>query len=421
MDLADRTATWVLDEAAAGRLATEDYLEACLERIATREPELRAWSLLDTAAARRAAQAAARRRGPLAGLPLGVKDVFDTADWPTACGSPLHAGRQPTLDAAAVALARAAGCVLPGKTVTTEFAYFHPGPTGNPHDSAHTPGGSSSGSAAAVGAGMVPFALGTQTAGSVIRPAAYCGVVGFKPSYGAISTAGVKQLAWSLDTVGLFARSVADAALLAEALSGQALRPGAAPATPRIGLCRTPQWAAASPEVQAQVEAAARAAAAAGAEVRETALPPACAELLEDQKLIMAFEAARALAPERSHGESQMSAAILALMDAGLAVSGEAYLAARARSRAARRALDGLFAEVDLLLTPAAPGEAPRGLEATGDPLFNRVWTLLGTPCLSLPAGRGPAGLPLAVQLVGPSDGDAGLLAAAAWLAPLLA
>jgi Asp-tRNA(Asn)/Glu-tRNA(Gln) amidotransferase A subunit family amidase len=418
MELADRTAGWALAEAGAGRLAPRDYLEACLDRVAAREGEVRALVSFDAEAARRAADSAA---GPLTGLPLGVKDVFDTADFPTAYGSPVYEGHRPAHDAAAVALAKAAGCVLPGKTVTTEFAYFHPGPTANPRNPAHTPGGSSSGSAAAVGAGMVPFALGTQTAGSVIRPAAFCGVVGYKPSFGAISTYGVKQFAWSLDTVGLFARDLADAALLAQALSGLPLCPPADPGVPRIGLCRTEHWPAAEAAGAGALEAAAAAARKAGAEVRQIELPPACAGLIEDQKTVMAWEGARALAHERRTVRARLSAPLLELTDAGAALDAEAYLKARARTRAARASLAQTFAEVDVLMTLPAPGEAPEGLGATGDPVFNRIWTLLGVPCLAVPCGTGPQGLPLGVQLVGAFDGDAGLLAAGAWLERRLA
>lgn len=418
MELADRTAGWALVEAAAGRLALRDYLEACLERSAAREPKIRAWVCFDAAAARRAAQAAA---GPLAGLPLGVKDVFDTADFPTTYGSPLYAGHRPAVDAAAVALARAAGCVLPGKTVTTEFAYFHPGPTANPRNPAHTPGGSSSGSAAAVAAGMVPFALGTQTAGSVIRPAAFCGVVGYKPSFGAVPTYGVKQFGWSLDTVGVFARDLADAALLTEIVSGLPLRPAADPDTPRLGVCRTPHWGAADDAAKATLERAAAAARRAGAEVHDVAMPPACAHLLADQQTVMAWEGARALAHERRTARDRLSAPLRDLTDAGAAMPPDAYLEARMRTRTARAAFDALAGELDAVLTLPAPGEAPKGLAATGDPLFNRIWTLLGGPCLTLPAGSGPAGLPLGVQLVGGRDTDARLLAAGAWLERVLA
>lgn len=246
MELADRTAGWALAEAGAGRLAPRDYLEACLDRVAAREGEVRALVSFDAEAARRAADSAA---GPLTGLPLGVKDVFDTADFPTAYGSPVYEGHRPAHDAAAVALAKAAGCVLPGKTVTTEFAYFHPGPTANPRNPAHTPGGSSSGSAAAVGAGMVPFALGTQTAGSVIRPAAFCGVVGLKAGHGRLPLDGVKPLAPALDSLRCFARSVADCALWFAAVSGETQAPSRE-APPRIGLVRTPSWEAARPETR---------------------------------------------------------------------------------------------------------------------------------------------------------------------------
>lgn len=418
MELADRTAGWVLAETEAGRLKRGDYLEACLDRIAAREAEVKAWVCLDAEAARRGANASV---GILAGLPLGVKDVFDTVDWPTGYGSPLYAGHRPGQDAAAVALARAAGCVLPGKTVTTEFAYFHPGPTANPHSPDHTPGGSSSGSAAAVGAGMVPFALGTQTAGSVIRPAAFCGVVGYKPSFGTIATFGVKQFAWSLDTVGVFARDLADAALLAQVLSGLPLRPAGETGRPRIGLFKAAQWSSASESMMATLEAAAAAARAAGAQVTEVLLPEDCAALFEDQKLVMAYEGARSLAHERRGSREALSAPLLELTDAGARCDPDDYLRARARTRRGRAALAALFQEVDVLLTPPAPGAAPRGLKATGDPAFNRAWTLLGQPCVTLPAGRDASGLPLGVQLVGGFDNDARLLAAAAWLERILA
>ncbi len=417
MELADRTAGWVLVEAAAGRIVLRDYLEACLERSAAREPEIKAWVCFDAAAARGAAEAAS---GRLAGVPLGVKDVFDTADFPTAYGSLLYAGHRPAVDAAAVALARAAGCVLPGKTVTTEFAYFHPGPTANPRNPAHTPGGSSSGSAAAVAAGMVPFALGTQTAGSLIRPAAFCGIVGYKPSFGAVPTYGVKQLGWSLDTVGVFARDVEDVALLAEVISDLALRPPADPGTPRLAVCRTAQWDAADDAAKATLERAAAAARRAAAEVRDVAMPPACAHLLADQHTVMAWEGARALAHERRTARDRLSLPLRDLTDAGAAMSPEAYLQARMRTPKARAAFDALAGEFDAVLTLPAPGEAPKGLAATGDPLFNRIWTLLGVPCLTLPAGTGPSGLPLGVQLVGSFGADARLLAAGAWLERVL-
>lgn len=418
MELADRTAGWVLAETQAGRLKQGDYLDACLDRIAAREPEVKAWVCLDAEAARTAAGASA---GVLAGMPLGVKDVFDTLDWPTSYGSPLYAGHRPGQDAAAVALARAAGCVLPGKTVTTEFAYFHPGPTANPHNTDHTPGGSSSGSAAAVGAGMVPFALGTQTAGSVVRPAAFCGVVGYKPTFGTIATFGVKQFAWSLDTVGVFARDLADAALLAEVLSGLLLRPSGETGSPRIGFYKAALWSSPSEAMAVTLEKVAAVAEAAGAQVTEVILPDACASLFEDQKLIMAYEGARSLAHERRGKREALSTPLLELTDAGARVDPNDYLQARARSRQARAALAALFQDVDVLLTPSAPGAAPRGLEATGDPAFNRAWTLLGQPCVTLPAGRDPSGLPLGVQLVGGFDDDARLLAAAAWLERVLA
>lgn len=405
-------------EIAAGRLTSEKLVAACLERIEAREPQVGAWIHLDAKAALAEARERDRRpaRGPLHGVPVGVKDIIDTADQPTACGSPIYEGHRPKADAACVALVREAGGIVLGKTVTTEFAYFKPGKTANPRNPAHTPGGSSSGSAAAVADGMVPLAFGTQTAGSVIRPASFCGVVGYKASFDGLPMAGVKVLSQALDTLGVFARSVADICLMRAALVGAPAAPVRRASSPRLGFCRTAQWGSAARETQKAVEAAAGAL---GAE--EVELPAEFAELIEAQQTILAFEAARAFAWERRAHADQLSLRFRALLEEGAAVPFERYAKARKQAAACRRALAEVFKRFDALLTPAAPGEAPKGLEATGDPLFNRMWTLLGNPCVTLPGAEGPNGLPVGVQFVGALGEDDALLDVCAWAETRLA
>ena len=399
-------------------LNAETLVRACLERIVAREPTVGAWIHLDsdTALAEARALDAGPLRGPLHGLPLGVKDLIDTAQMPTAYGSPIYAGHRPAWDAACVASARAAGALVLGKTVTTEFATYHPGKTANPRNPLHTPGGSSSGSAAAVADCMVPLAYGTQTAGSVIRPAAFCGVVGFKPSFGLISRAGVKSLAESLDTIGVFARTVADAALFAGVLANRDLLPPATPVAPRIGLCRTFEWDVAAPETRQAFETAARHLSAAGARVSEMPLPPEFAGLAAAQTDIMAYEAAQAFAHESRSHDALLSAKLRELITQGRAIPPERHDENRRLARRCRCALDDLFGEADILIAPSAPGEAPAGLAATGNPVFNRIWTLLGTPCVHLPWTAGPQGLPLGVQAIGPRRSDRATLAAAEWV-----
>lgn len=412
-------------EISAGRLTAEALMERCLAVVAEREPVLRAWAHLDADAALRAARQSDREGGdrPLRGLPLGVKDLIDTADMPTAYGSPIYAGHRPARDAACVALARTAGAILPGKTVTTEFAYFAPGPTTNPHNPGHTPGGSSSGSAAAVAAGMLPFALGTQTAGSIIRPAAFCGCVGYKPSFGLLDVTGIRPFAISLDTLGVLAADVADAAFLAAVLANRPrLRIGdRGLPVPAIGVARTYDWERASPSMQARLEEVAALCAAGGARLCGLSMPGIFSGLGQAQMTTMAFEAARSTHAEMRTAPQLLSAKMQDLAERGMAVSAEDYDNARWAAQQGRVALADAMAEVDLLLTPAAPGEAPAGLAATGDPVFNRIWTLLGSPAVSLPAGLGPNGLPLAVQLVGRPGRDAQLLQAAAWVERRLA
>jgi Asp-tRNA(Asn)/Glu-tRNA(Gln) amidotransferase A subunit family amidase len=411
-----------------GAVSSEALVRACLERAAAEEPRVQAWEHLEpelALAQARRVDAARSASGvpalPLAGLPVAVKDIIDTADMPTACGSPIHAGRRPSADAGCVAALRAAGAVILGKTVTTEFALFTPGKTRNPRRAAHTPGGSSSGSAAAVAASMVPAALGSQTAGSVIRPAAFCGVFGFKPSHGLVSLAGVSPIAPSLDTLGVFARDAADLPLLARAL-GLPL-PAAKPpaAAPRIGLCRSEQWPVASAETRRIVEEAAGTLARAGAAVTDVELGPEMEGLHDAQKTIMAVEVARTFALHRRERGDLLSSSLRELIDGGSATPPERYQAAQDLARRARRLLPGAFADVDVLLTPSAPGEAPAGLESTGDPVFCRAWTLLHVPCVNVPGAAGPLGLPVGVQLVGPPRGDAALLAAVEWVAARLA
>jgi Asp-tRNA(Asn)/Glu-tRNA(Gln) amidotransferase A subunit family amidase len=402
------------------RLGAEALTAAYLERIEVREAVVGAWQYID----REAALAAARRRdvepprGPLHGIPIAVKDLIDTADMPTAYGSPIYRDHRPTADASCVALARAAGAVVLGKTVTTEFAAFTPGKTANPRNPAHTPGGSSSGSAAAVADGMAPLAFGTQTAGSVIRPAAYCGCVGYKPSFGLINRTGVKPLADSLDTIGILARKVQDVAFFAGVLSERpALRHLVVPDdAPHFGIYRTPMWDEAEPATAAALDTAREALERSGAAVAELAIAPRHQELNQVQDTVMGFEMVRALAWERIEHSAELSPRLAQMLDAGLAIGAADYDLALLRAAEARAELGAFFGACDALLVPAAPGEAPAGLGGTGDPVFNRMWTLLGVPCLTLPARWAENGLPTGVQLVGRSGDDTRLLACAAFL-----
>ena len=412
-------------EIAAGRLTAEALASACLDRIAAREGVVGAWNYLD----RDAALAAARQRdsepprGPLHGIPLAVKDLIDTADMPTGYGSGIYQTHRPAADAACVALARAAGAIVLGKTVTTEFACFTAGKTANPHNPAHTPGGSSSGSAAAVADGMVPLAFGTQTAGSVIRPASYCGCIGYKPSFSVIPRAGVKPLADSLDTIGVIARRVDDAAFFTGVLTERpALRDVKMPESPpRFGLYRTPMWGEAEASTIGALDRARAALERAGAWIAEIVVPPEHQTLTAAQETIMGFELVRALAYERLNHSAELSPRLAQLLDQGLIVGADAYDAAVAETNAARSRLDGFFGPCDAMLVPAAPGEAPPGHGYTGNPVFNRMWTLLGVPCLTVPAVWGDSGLPTGVQLVGRIGDDAKLMAAGLFLERALA
>lgn len=401
-------------ELEAGTLTPDALFDRIETTIAEREDTIRAFTCLDLAAARAAARTAT---GPLRALPLAVKDNIDTGDLVTEYGSPIHAGHRPAVDAAIVALARRLGAVIPGKTVTTEFAFFHPGPTRNPHDPKHTPGGSSSGSAAGVAASFFPLALGTQTGGSVVRPAAFCGVAGFKPSYGRLPVVGVKIFSWSLDTLGLFAASVQDAAFAAGVLAGRDWRiDGELSAAPTLGILRQQPGAHADEQMQAALETAIRSAEACGARLVELTLPEVFADAFKAHKTIQDYEAARALAAERDLAADRLSDHLRQTLDEGWTLTAADYDAAQTTAADARRACQDLFSGIDALLLPSAPGAAPRGLGSTGSSEFNRIWTLMGVPAVNVPGLYNGAGLPLGVQVLGPRNGDKAALAAAAWL-----
>lgn len=386
------------------------------QRIEQVEPHVQAWETLDTARALDEARACdlGPRRGILHGIPIGVKDIIDVAGLPVRYGSPIYADHIATADAACVALARAAGAIVMGKTVTTELAWFHPGKTRNPHNTAHTPGGSSSGSAAAVAAGMVPIAFGTQTAGSVIRPAAYCGIVGFKPSFGLVPRAGVKAQSDSLDTLGWMANCVDDIALMAEALTWDlGFRLSAPDSAPRIGVLELPEHGQAGPDMLSAIEDAARIFAKSGANIRKVSLPAGFGNLNAAQQTVQLFEAARSYFGEYSQHKDQLSAKLIGLLEQGRALTWDDYRQAQTLIADCRAALPDSFSAVDVMLLPAAPDAAPAGLDATGDPVFNRASTALHLPALTLPHYKSAAGLPVGIQLWATTD--LALLRAAKW------
>jgi Asp-tRNA(Asn)/Glu-tRNA(Gln) amidotransferase A subunit family amidase len=400
-------------------LSAVQLMRACFARIEQREDSVHAWVSMNKDAALAHAQALDNGAitGPLHGLPFGVKDIFDTADLPTSYGSPIYKDHRPAADADAVARCRGAGALVAGKTVTTEFATFKAPLTRNPHNTAYTPGGSSSGSAAAVADFMVPFALGTQTAASIVRPAAYCGVVGFKPSFGTVPRTGVKSLAPSLDTVGCFTRTVEDAGLVASVLMDQpALRRLDYEGPPRVGVYRTPQWRHTLPETREAMAYATEALARAGAVVQELDLPPQYCALVQLQSDIMAYEATQSLAAERQQDAGQISPGLLALLEGGDTIDAQTHQANLRRAAEMYPRVSGWFERFDVLLTPSAPGEAPFADLGTGDPLFGRVWTLFGLPCIHLPFATGPHGLPVGLQAVGSKGDDHRLLCIAKWL-----
>jgi Asp-tRNA(Asn)/Glu-tRNA(Gln) amidotransferase A subunit family amidase len=417
-----------------GVVSALDVAESCLARIAEVDPKIEAWAFLDPdlvreqARALDEARAAGRSIGPLHGIPIGVKDLFDTNDMPTEDGTVLHAGRRPLRDATTVALLREAGAVIMGKTVTTELALFTPGKTRNPHDPERTPGGSSSGSAASVASGMVPLAIGTQTNGSVIRPASFCGVVGYKPTHGLISRKGVLPLSRTLDHIGVFAGSVADAALLAEILMAydagdEDMRPQARPQLramaaeepplpPKLAFAKSPAWQFAEPDLG---EAFGELVDMLGDSVNEVELPSVFENAFDLHRTIQDAEVAVNFAPEYEKGRDQLSPRLREIIEHGQQVLAGDYIRAVARIPLLNVMLEEIFTRYDAILTPSAPGEAP-SFEATGNPAFCTTWTLLGTPAITLPLLSGSNGLPIGVQLVGMRGNDTRLLRTANWL-----
>ena len=414
-----------------GSLSSAELMRACLARCAQLEPVIQAWQHLDAeramdlAEAADAARRAGKASGPLHGVPVAVKDIIDVAGMPTTMGSPIYAANIAGESARVVARLEQAGALVPGKTVTSEFAYYTPGKTRNPWNTAHTPGGSSMGSAAAVAAHMIPAALGTQTNGSVIRPAAFCGVVGFKPSYGAIATHGMLAFSGTLDTVGVLARSVADAAQLAAVIADPDRVLGAEirvlSALPRLIAVRSPVWHLAEPSQQAMFGQNIAVLRAAGALVDEIELPGRFADAHNAQRVIMAYEGAQNLGPVQRRHRSELSARLNAFLDEGAAIDAASHRAALEMRGRLQEEFARFVTGHDAVITPPAPGEAPADLTQTGNPTFCTIWTLLGVPAVSIPAGLGPRQLPFGLQVVGASQADDKTLAVAAWVEQQLA
>ncbi|MFU0507054.1 amidase [Pseudaminobacter sp. NGMCC 1.201702] len=403
-----------------GRTTPSAVMAAHLDRIAAREAAVGAFVHLDAERAMERARAADHQspKGLLHGVPFAIKDIIDTHDMPTEWGSDLFMDRRPDRNASCVQVFLDAGAIPLGKTVTTEFAYFRPGKTANPHNLGHTPGGSSSGSAAAVADHMAPLAFGSQTAASLVRPAAYCGVCAFKPTTGSFDLAGVMPLAPSLDTLGLLARDPKDFILARAVLTGSALplSPDFSDTMPLISLMRGPHWGDGSMEMRDVVSRAMRVLMDHRTETGEIAHPPLFAELTDAQKIVMGYEAARIHGGMcASHGDA-ISQQFAQLIRSGQETTEAEYQAALALRDQANAMVDLIFTECDALLVPSAPGEAPEGLDATGDPLFSRMWNLLQLPCVALPLGSGPRGLPLGIQLIGRKNEDGKLLAIAKWV-----
>ncbi len=434
-DAAELTALEARDRLANGALDAIDLTRACLRRIAEREPLIRAWTTIDEplALARAETLDAWRRSGhpvgPLHGLPIGLKDIIDTEDLPTENGNPLDVGRRPADDAWIVQRLRAAGAVILGKTVSTECAYLAPANTRNPHDPERTPGGSSSGSAAAVASGMVPLAIGTQTGGSVIRPASFCGVVGFKPSFGLIPRTGILRTSRRLDTVGVFARTLEDAALLADVLVGHdphdpdtapsaaprllATALAAPPVRPQLAFLPTHAWREIEPDA---AEGYAELVDALGDACDHFELPAPFAEGAAAHRSVMLAEIAYNLRHYHQRGAARLAAETRAAIEAGRDITATEYLAALDWREVLYAGMEEIFTRYDAIVTPAAPGEAPRGLASTGSAAFNVLWSLTGVPAVTLPLLTGANGLPIGVQLIGRRHDDARLLRTARWL-----
>ncbi|MEE9255739.1 MAG: amidase [bacterium] len=418
-----------------GEITSEELVGACLDQIETNEEQVRAWAHLDPAFALRQAKEADEAReqdkpmGPLHGVPVGIKDIFDTTDMPTEDGTILHVGREPLEDAAAVVRLRAAGAIIMGKTVTTELAVYAPGKTTNPHDPERTPGGSSSGSAAAVASFMVPLAIGTQTNGSIIRPASFCGVHGFKPTHGLISRHRVLAQSRPLDQIGVFARSVGDAALIAEQLVGfdefdPDTRPSARPrlvetaaeeppVEPRLAFVKTPVWDKADEDAKG---AFAELMEHLGENAEEVPLPGEFEEAHDWHRTILEADIARSFEREYERGKDKLSATLREMIERGQKVRAVDYNHAVGQAPVLNALLGQIFHIYDAIITPAAPGEAPVGLETTGSPAFCTIWTLCGTPAITLPILQGESGMPIGLQVVGPKGDDARLLRTARWL-----
>ena len=413
------TATEAATLISAGRLSSSALVQSCLDRIAMRERTVHAWANIDPAAAMDQAHArdAEATKGLLHGIPVAVKDVIDVAGVPTGMGSPIYDGYVPFADAACVAALRSAGAVILGKTVTAEFAGVSPGPTTHPAAPDRTPGGSSSGSAAAVADHMVSVALGTQTGGSIIRPAAFCGVVGFKPSFGTINRAGLKFAAESFDTIGMMARDVNDVALVWRALVGAGTAPLGTPETPpRLLVFRGHQWDRAASETVSAIEQTVRRLRDRGAHIEELPVPDDFAELSKARIVINGYERARALAWELQYHARQLSSAMLRVVTDGRTYSYDSYLAAVRLVESWRVRMADIIGAHDAILTAAVNGEAPMGLASTGDASFQEIWSLLHLPAMTLPLATGPSGLPVGVQLVGRRLDDARLLQLAKWV-----
>lgn len=433
--LAGLGAVELRDRIAGGAMRAIDIVEELIARIDETEPRLRAWAWFDPEAARAQAKALDHHRsigrptGPLHGVPVGLKDVIDTARIPTANGTVLDAGRVPERDAFVVSRLKAAGAIIMGKTVSTELAYLHPGPTRNPMNLEHTPGGSSSGSAAAVAAGQVPLSVGTQTGGSIIRPAAFCGVVGFKPTFGAIPRTGLLNQSPTLDTLGVFGRSVADAALLSDALFGYDLADrhtspspaprlldtarSAPPLPPVFAFVRPPGWEDAAPETH---EALAELVRALGEQCFEVPLPTAFDQAAEIRERINFAEMAKNYYGYERRGRDQLSEITLAAIDQGKATLARDYIAALDWADVLYAGLEEILSRCDAILAPSAPGPAPRWEEGTGSAIFNGLWTLVGTPAVTIPVFEAEGGLPMGVQLIGRRGDDGRLLRTANWL-----
>ena len=415
--LNELTATEIVAAIGAGKTTCEAVVRACLDHIEAREPHVQAWQYLNPQQVIAAASALDKNglRGPLAGVPFGIKDIIDTADMPTEYGSPIYKGHQPQNEAACVALGRKAGGVLMGKTVTTEFANRYPGKTRNPFDPTRTPGGSSSGSAAAVGDHMVPLAIGTQTTGSTIRPASFCGVFGYRPTWGDLRCSGVREAAGSLDTLGLLARSVDDLALYRDVLLG--VEPQAVPehtGALRVGFCRTHVWPQVEPHTQQLLEDAAQRLARAGLQVSEVELPAHFARLTDVHLAISSFEFSRNFTYEIEHHWEKISTTLREnRLKSGLECSFERYSEARLFAAQCRREFADVVENYDVLLTASATGEAPVGLNATGNANNCLIWTTLHVPSVTMPVFKGPHGLPVGAQIIGKANGDRALFAAA--------